>query len=478
MSLKSKVRQTAWACLTSSVIFISCIEEQGGLNDNERTAGNGDKGVSVSFGEIAIDPTGHYLISASNNKLIYGDLADGSTRALKSLSGTQRVAFDHQGRTIFATRAGIDANGKARVDLEEGEVSVDLDFTTGTLTRYDTHTNETLWARDVTIGFSFDNDTYPFIEVSNDDALLVLTYLDHVEIVSASDGKVLHKTKRFDSDVVDVDLTTDQKHLLITLDHVWQGDVPETTLVMLDLDAFVSVKIKVPNCADELVLTEDGKYGLLAPTTCQPAPDVNKDPVSVIDLEKAEFVRNLPGFGPVALAPSGELGVAFIDTENLDEKLFDDPKQIPDRDVRYHLMLIDPKTLAFDTVALGDALPRYAVSPDGKMLLVDSPSLWDDGRIRVLDVEKRELAVVAGPNLRLDHYVVTRDSSTVFLLDDGLFRISLDTRVAEAEAIRFTPTHLNITPDDGLLVLRQDAATLWLYDVAQGKVARSMTLAR
>ncbi len=478
MRLNHKLRQVAWACAASSAVFVSCIEQEGGLNDNERSAGNGDNGVSVGFGEIAIDPTGQYLISASKQQLVYGSLKDGSTHVLNGLSGSQRVAFDHAGHTIFVTRASAQAGGDVQVDLDEVQGNVEVDLNLGLLTRYDTQTGKELWERDVSFGFSFEGDTFPWLDVSADDKRLVLTYQDHVEIVDADNGKLLHKTKPFASRIVDVDLTPDQARLLITLDHVWQADKPQTTIAVLDLEAFGTLKISVPNCADEMVVTPNGKYALLAPTTCQPTPDVNKDPVSVIDLETQRFVRNLPGFGPVALAPEGELAIAFIDMENVDAALFDDPKQIPNRDIRYHLMLINPQTLTFDTVELGDALPRYAVSPDGKLLLVDSPSLWDDGRIRVLDVNKRELIAVEGPNLRLDNYVVTRDSSKVFLLDDGLFRITLDKHVADAEPISFTPTHLNITPDDSMLVLRQSSTKLWLYDANTGHMLHAMQLAR
>jgi hypothetical protein len=81
---------------------------------------------------------------------------------------------------------------------------------------------------------------------------------------------------------------------------------------------------------------------------------------------------------------------------------------------------------------------------------------------------------VRGPDVRLETYVVTRDSSTVFLLYDGLYRLSLRERTAQAEPLEFTPSHLNITPDDRTLVLREDDSTLWLYDVKAARVIRAM----
>lgn len=274
--------------------------------------------------------------------------------------------------------------------------------------------------------------------------------------------------------IIDVDVTPDQDRIVITTEHVWldgnDGDGPRTVLEVHDLASSAKVEINVPNCASELVISPSGQHGFLAPTRCE------KDPVSVIDLDAGRFVRNLPGFGPVALAPNGELAVAFIDATNIEEELFDNPQQIPSDEVRYHLMLIDTETLQFDVIALGEDLPRYAITPDGKLVLIDADTLWTDGRIRLLDVDQKKLVPVLGSGLKLEHYAVTRDSSKVFLLDDGLFTIDLSTRVAQSEPIDFTPTDLNLTPDDSVLVLRQDSATLWLYDAKQPRVLRSITL--
>lgn len=39
-----------------------------------------------------------------------------------------------------------------------------------------------------------------------------------------------------------------------------------------------------------------------------------------------------------------------------------------------------------------------------------------------------------------------------------------------AEPLTCTPTHLNITPDDTRLVLREGADRLWLYDIATSEL--------
>ena len=442
-------RARLWGSLLAAITLSQCIE--GGLNQNERAAGDGDEGVNVAFGEIAIDPTGSYFLSRTDDALLRGDLKTGLTSTLSELSSVDRVAFAHEGHTIFVTRT--------------------LSGSEGQLLRFDLATGREEWSRAIPMELSWDDrgfGTYPWVDVLEDDSRLVLTFADHVEVLDARQGSELFRSPE-GSSIVDVDVTPDQAHVLITHEHEWVETSPRTTLELRDLATFTARYIEVNNCADEVVIAQDGKHAFLAPTTCE------RDPVSVIDLEHAKFVRNLPGFGPVALAPDGQLAIAFLDRDNLDPSLFDDAAQMPDGDAsQYHLMLIDTATLSFETVELGDSLPRYAVSPNGEMLLIDVATCWEGGRIRVLDVATKRLATVRGPDVRLENYVVTRDSSTVFLLDEGLYRLALRERTAQAELLEFTPTHLNLTPDDRTLVLREDDRTLWLYDVKSARVLRSM----
>jgi hypothetical protein len=160
---------------------------------------------------------------------------------------------------------------------------------------------------------------------------------------------------------------------------------------------------------------------------------------------------------------------AFIDLENVDESLFDSPDDIPDEaDGRYHLMFIDSRDLGFDTLPVGDSLPRYALTPNGKMLLVDSASWFDDGKLRVLDIASREIRSISGPDVRLDDYVITTDSTRVFLLDRGLFDLSIPERLVSSVGLDFVPSNLNITPDDKHLLLRESGRSIWVYDIESG----------
>jgi DNA-binding beta-propeller fold protein YncE len=455
---RSRLRRGVWTSLAAALSLAHCVD--GGLNENEQTAGNGDNGVDVGFGEIAIDPSGSYLISRADDALVYGDLATAQVHTLRGLGEVQRVAFANKRRDLFATKQ-------------------DFESAVGRIYRYDLVKDQVVWSRAVGVELDWDNSgwgTKPWLEVLDDDSKLILTFDEHVEVVDSATGKVVFKTAR-GRNIIDLDVTPDQKRMLVTYEHSWEGDVPRTELESYDLSSFAKVSFSVPNCADEVVVAPDGGHAFLAPTECINPDDLPADPISVINLSTHESVRNLPGFGPVAIAPDGQLAIGFLDMNAIDESLFDDKTQIPGEDAaQYHVMLIDTKTLKFELVELGDTLPRYAVSPDGKLLLIDADAWLEDGRIRLLDVKTRTIAPVKGPDLRLEHYAVTRDSQRVFLLDQGLFQIELAKRTARAELIDFTPQNLNITPDDKLLVLREDSDTLRLYDVAKSELVRTLEL--
>jgi WD40 repeat protein len=458
MSSRKNLRRGLWTSLAAAMSLAHCVD--GGLNENEQMAGNGDNGVDVSFGDIAIDPSGSYLVSRTSDALVYGDLQTGAVRTLRGLGEVDRVAFANTRHELYATQH----------DFESGE---------GRVYRYSLASDKVLWSRGAGVSLDWSGSgwgTRPWLEVLDDDSKLLLTFAEHVEVVDALSGKQLFATAR-GRQIVDIDVTPDQKRMVITYQHTWQGDVPRTVIETYDLASYEKVAFSVPNCADEMVIAPDGAHAFMAPTECINPDDVAADPISVIDLTANKFQRNLPGFGPVAIAPDGSLAVGFLDTTAIDPALFDDKAQIPGEDAeRFHVMLIDTKTLKFDLVELGDTLPRYAVSPDGQLLLIDADTWYEDGRIRLLDVATKTIAPVKGPDLRLEHYVVTRDSQKVFLLDQGLFQIELSKREARAELLEFTPDNLNITPDDKLLVLRQDDDTLWLYDVASAKLVRSLEL--
>lgn len=431
-------------------------EIDGGLNQNQHTPGNEDDGTALGMGDIAVDPTGSLFISSSNDKMIVGHIDTAEIEKVSAVGKPYRVAFGREGQ-VFVTSSD--------------------DY--GILVAYNVHTKQVSWSLDINLlNISF-NDwfvNFPLLNITEAGDKIVVTDPQSLRVFSTADGSKLHELT-FSQDIIDVDLHPDGDRIIITLDHTWVGSLPNTQIYIYSMSTKQKTRIAVPNCSDELVLAKNGEVGFLAPTRCVEQNGDEKDPVSVVDINSSTFVRNLPGFGPTAVMLEGQMAVAFMDLDNLDESLFDSPEDIPQNSAsRYHLMFIDVATLKFDTIEIGDNLPRYAMTPDGQMLLIDASTWFQDARIRLLDIPTRTLQMVAGPDVRLNNYVITSDSTNVFLLDDGLFNLSVADLVIDTVPLLFTPQNLNITPDDSRLLLRESDTVLWVYDIANQSTTHSMVL--
>jgi hypothetical protein len=133
--------------------------------------------------------------------------------------------------------------------------------------------------------------------------------------------------------------------------------------------------------------------------------------------------------------------------------MFANPAQIPQKGgAQYHLMIIEPRSLAFTLTQIGDALPRFALSRDGKGLLVDasikvktrakakvtgtltlgphglgfkadvSVGVFDEkAPFGWFDLDARAFTPFAGPMAGLDRFVQLADGPVVTLMrrDDG-----------------------------------------------------------
>ncbi len=427
-------------------------ELEGGLNDNQITPGNNQDGVDLKYGEIAIDPTGDFFISKTGDCLLHGELDRSTACTLPGISRPERLAFGGRGE-IFVTTT---SRG-------------------GKIVAYDVANRQVLWKLDADVDPYSEFGSLPRLEVSEDGRYLIAAQRTNVKIIDAVRGEVVRKDI-FDRSIVDVDLHPDGDRVIVTLNHEWEGRVPTTKIAVISRAAGTVQTIEAPNCSDELIVAPDGKTVFLAPTTCTPPESSEShDPVSVIDLEKGEFVRNLPGFGPVAIAPDGSTLVAFMDMEALDESLFGELGEIPPAtSSRYRLMFIRFADLKFESVEVGEQLPRYALTPDGRMLLVDSDTWFEDGRVRILNMDNKVISPVAGPDVRLESFVLTSDSKRALLLDSGLYELSIDAALVESIGLLFTPRNLNITPDDKRLLLRESDSRLWVYDVETRSVTHEI----
>jgi hypothetical protein len=308
------------------------------------------------------------------------------------------------------------------------------------------------------------------LESSQDDRFVVAANAHRVVAFDASTGleRVSHET---DEALVDVEILPDSKRALVVERHVWNGDNPSTRVTIIDLDTAFSRSFSVPNCAADIVVGRDGSHAFLAPTSCQ------RDPVSVIDLTPGQehFGRNLPGFGPVARAPGGITTVAFLDRTNVDISLFDDPSQVPGSNTaRYHLMLIDSTTLQYDFVEVGEELPRYAVTPDGNVLLVDASALFEKAKLRLLDVPSRSFRELSGPEVLLNNFVLSSDSNHAYLLQAGLYDVDIPAAKTASIATDFSPKNINISADDRHLFLRRSHTEICVFEIASGSCRREL----
>ena len=80
-------------------LFIGC--SVGGLNQNQHTPGNEDNGTLLSWGDIAIDPSGRHVIYGAGKVLLMSDLDSGARHAIDAITSPVRVAFGPAGSNLF-----------------------------------------------------------------------------------------------------------------------------------------------------------------------------------------------------------------------------------------------------------------------------------------------------------------------------------------------------------------------------------------
>jgi hypothetical protein len=343
---------------------------------------------------------------------------------------------------------------------------------------------------------SFTSSTGPTLaRLSDDGKYLVLGDTDKVLVLDAQQGEV-QGTVDVGTLPTELSFVPGGSHALVVGSTVWTNHLPKTTVVDFELDTQTSKSVDVPNCEAPIVVLPDASRAFLSPTFCQEGQAststtqwTNPDPVSVIDLgaDGPAFLKNLPGFGPVAVDEQAHRAVAYLDVQRMDESMFDDKTKIPSRTgARYHILTIDPKTLDYQLAEVGNVLPRFVLSKDGKSLLVDATvqqvrgeanvkaTIDSTGKITVqakvfgtvdslfglFDLEARTYAPFSGPPASLDRFVQMADNSHVYTLKmtpDGLggdlYRIDLDAKasVSLGKSLR----DIGLLADGKTLVLRE-----------------------
>lgn len=409
----------------------------GGDNPNLKSSGNEEGGVQLSVGDIAVSTTGDYVVFAYGDGLAVGWTRNGSLEMLP-VTNPSRLAFANHSPTLYVGQEGQDT-------------LVAVDVSVGTV----------LWEQPVGTA---DAEVLR-VDVSEDDSLLVAHGATDIQVFDAETGALLHELST-DNLIVDIDVL-DGRAVIVEAE-LWQDDLPTSNVTVLDTETWETRAFTVPNCAATLSVVPLAQRAFMAPTTC------SQDPVSVISLVEGEeaFEKNLPGFGPVSVAPDGWTTVAFYSVSNGDESLFDDPADMPAEDsAEYHLMIIDSADLSYQLVEYGDTMPRFTVAPDGQVILVDS-AFYEQGTT-LFDLATGSWRTVEGPTVYLDEFALESDGDAAYVLQDdgwydeqGLFTLDLREAVSRAMAVDFLPTNLNLSPDDATLFLRETETRVCVYGVA------------
>ncbi|MBK7398769.1 MAG: hypothetical protein IPJ34_21360 [Myxococcales bacterium] len=460
------LRSTLLRLALFASLSVACVPQdaaaglEGGANANDRTKG-GAQGETLLTGAMTVSPRGDYVFAQRNAVSVIYDLGKKTFTEL-----------DFQPtRFVFSPKAAF---GYALAT--DGSV-VGLDLATG----------KKAWQSTPMAKVSL-------LRVSADDRSIVQGDDHQIRVLDAASGAVRVSEELGGVASFAAFLPTANK-VLVASDTRFTDHKPETKVLVADLSGLTPVaRLAVPNCTAPIEVLPDETRAFLSPTFC--AEDVpanttqtwtNPDPVSVIDLGAAPtFVKNLPGFGPVAMPADGGRVVAYLDMQRIDASMFADPKQIPSKDgPQYHLMVIDPKSLAFSLTPIGNALPRFALSRDGKGLLVDA-SIKVKTRVKAkaaatltigpsgisgqvsaeatvfqekspfgwFDLSTRAFTAFSGPMAGLDRFVQPSEGPVVTLMrrTDGLggdaFTIDLDVKSTQAIAVGVANSGLR---DVGLL---------------------------
>lgn len=320
-----------------------------GANQNDRS--NAKDGDDLRTGAMVVSPSGRFIVMQRNTVTLVYDVAAATYHEVSV--PFLRVAFGKRSDTVFAYVAG------------------------GSVQAIDLATRAVRWTLPLPAASGCS-----LLRVSDDDGALLVGASDGVRVVDAAQGTV-RSTTPTTGPTTYAAFVPGQSRALVVGPTLWRDGGPHTPVFDVDLaGASAGTAVDVPNCESPIVVVPNGARAFLSPTYCSPGAQAvpgevwtNPDPVSVIELAggAARFNKNLPGFGPVAMSKDGARLVAYLDVKRMDPAMFADPKQVPWKDgQRYHLMTIDPATLAFTLAPIGNAIPRFAMTSDGRGLLVDA----------------------------------------------------------------------------------------------------------
>lgn len=434
------------------IVLLSLAAACPGANLNERVAGNPDGGTAIATGEIAVARSGRFFLVRDDDTLSLGNIEQKSLSPL-GLQKVDTLAFwpEEMGEGFFAISFGKATSGDGQY---------------GSLRSYSLSERKVLWTQ----ALRADDRK---LDVSKDGKYVVV-YGSEVSIRSAETGAEVGHLKPSNG-IVDVDLTKDSAQVIVTEATEWSGDdadenaLPVTRVTSLQMsDAKVLCTLEATNCASELVVDAEGKQAYIAPSFCR------RDPVTVLDLAGCRVRQTLPGFGPIALTADGTTGIAFIDNTREDPLAPPLPQAVKDSATRYHLMLFSTEDLSYRTLPVGGLAPRYALTPNGKHIVLDGVFTEQRGDQTITDSALRIVTVEDGAIRKVDHeallqaYVMTPDSASAWYLWTGLFELDIAAATATELAMDQSVQALNITPAGDYLLLRvgdSQSSSITLYDL-------------
>lgn len=438
---------------------------EGGANANDRSAG-GTEGEVLLTGAMTVSPDGRWAMMQRNTTGVLVNLTNRTTRELPFQP--ERFVFSKSQDVGYATQPDGDL---VALDLQTAQPRWNFASTTGRVS---------------------------LLRVADDDHAILVGDAQAVHVLDPSSGQVRGSVAAGYVQFATF-LPTRQAALLVG-STTWTDHKPLTPITLLDLAEITAQVIDIPNCESSIVTVPNETRALLSPTFCEEgrqstttASWTNPDPVSVINIatDNLHFVRNLPGFGPVALSPDGTRAVAYLDTQRMDPSMFDDPSQVPSLDGdRYHLMVIDPKTQGFTLDPIGNALPRFSMTPSGDAMLVDSSSMYtrldpkakaeadvsvdasgvhvkvdadvavfaDKAKFGVFDLNTRAFTSFSGPEAPLDRFVQTAGNQVFTLrtradgLGGDLYRIDVEDHATVNLGLHMRD--IGLLPDKETLLLR------------------------
>lgn len=374
------------------VVSVSgCLEEtryDGGKNENEEKPGNQDGGNSVR--DLSLSSDGRFLIRGT----LIDENDPYSEKVVKVLDfETGRTArLDFEGREPLRILFG--RSGFAYFIVKESEIYFLQEFDLLSCKKN----------REWMV-----NDSYKFA-IDRTETLIALWGENDITTIDTINDKVYNRF--IEGTVFDLKWLPLSNEIAV----VQSNDTGGSKIKLMTLQLEDIKEIEVPNCASSLEISSDGGTGMISPTYCK------LDPVSVIDLKKRSFVKNLPGFGPVAFAPDGKYAVAFARKRDLENAAGIKTETL------FSMLFIDLEDYSYEVLELGSRIPVYTITPDSELILLYSESEESDYKgIVVINYEKKEIRSAFGKQVAMNEFVMTPDSRNVFLIDENVL-YKMDTK--------------------------------------------------